>query len=159
MAFDYREINPEGKLMWFGTQKVLNDFCDHYKLEDGFPYLYVLKLECGMFYIGSTYSIFQRMKQHFSWNYRNYVAIAQRFPVEYILEIIPLRDERILLYEDALTVEYISKYGVSSVRGGHFTNPDINKAYGEVNLQRFGFIMFQRRKPRPFARSRVGVSR
>lgn len=36
MAFDYREINPEGKLMWFGTQKVLNDFCDHYKLEDGF---------------------------------------------------------------------------------------------------------------------------
>lgn len=39
MAFDYREINPEGKLMWFGTQKVLNDFCDHYKLEDGFPYL------------------------------------------------------------------------------------------------------------------------
>lgn len=140
MAFDYREINPEGKLMWFGTQKVLNDFCDHYKLEDGFPYLYVLKLECGMFYIGSTYSIFQRMKQHFSWNYRNYVAIAQRFPVEYILEIIPLRDERILLYEDALTVEYISKYGVSSVRGGHFTNPDINKAYGEVNLQRFGFI-------------------
>lgn len=137
---EYR--NPNGKLNYFGTQKVLNDFCNKWKINEFDSYAYVLKLESGMFYIGETVRFFNRMRQHFSYNYKNHTDICRRFPAERIHEVILLEDadkSARLRYEDALTVEYANKYGKENVRGGHFSNVSVDISYSNRRLESNGF--------------------
>lgn len=42
-------VNPDGKLNYFGTQKILNDYCNRWKLNECESYLYVLLLEEKMY--------------------------------------------------------------------------------------------------------------
>lgn len=36
-------VNPDGKLNYFGTQKILNDYCNRWKLNECESYLYVCR--------------------------------------------------------------------------------------------------------------------
>lgn len=135
-------INPYGKLNYFGTQKVLNDYCNKWNILEEESYLYVLILESNIFYIGETVQFFKRMCKHFSLNDKNYVDIELKYPAKSVYEVIPLKDadkRKRLLYEDALTMEYVNKYGIYNVRGGRFSNPDINIAFDMENFKNQGF--------------------
>lgn len=47
-----------------------------------------------------------------------------------------------LLYENALTVLFANKLSMLQVRGGHFSNPNINIAYDTENLRIHGYSIF-----------------
>lgn len=70
-------VNPDGKLNYFGTQKILNDYCNRWKLNECESYLYVLLLEEKNVYIGETEAIFKRFRRHFSLNSNNYAEFEK----------------------------------------------------------------------------------
>lgn len=71
-------INPDGKLNYFGTQKVLNDYCNFWKLNEDESYLYVLILESSFIYIGETSCIFKRFRSHFSLKLHTNMKLAKK---------------------------------------------------------------------------------
>ena len=151
---EYRECNPYGKLRYFGTQKVLYDYCDKYHLVEGNSYLYVLKCACELYYIGETYCIFKRFRQHFAVSGKGRVSTTSVYDPQSVYEIIPLENadkSKRLLFEDALTVEYANKYTIYQVRGGHFANYDIQRAYSLENLQ--NHLLYEKHGKLGFIRS------
>lgn len=138
---DWRECIPTSELNYFGTQQVLFDYCDKYGLVEGDSYLYVLRCAEDMFYIGETAQIFHRLVDHFSPSGKSGSSTTQIYEPLCVHEVVFLDDadksER-LHYEDALTIEYINKYNIYQVRGGHFANYDRKKAYEKGKLKQYG---------------------
>lgn len=148
-------INPDGKLNYFGTQKMLNDYCNKWNLNENESYLYVLLLKENNVYIGETEAIFKRFRSHFSLNSNNYAKFEKIYPAKNVYEIIPLgnADKHVrLLYENALTVLFANGLSMQKVRGGHFSNPNINIAYDIENLRLHGYSIFNG-KIRPIRKS------
>lgn len=138
-------VNPDGKLNYFGTQKILNDYCNRWKLNECESYLYVLLLEEKNVYIGETEAIFKRFRRHFSLNSNNYAEFEKIYPAKSVYEVVPLGNANKhtrLLYENALTVLFANKLSMLQVRGGHFSNPNINIAYDTENLRIHGYSIF-----------------
>lgn len=74
--------------------------------------LYVLKLEQGKYYVGSTNNLDQRFAQHCNGNGS---AWTQRYPPIEVQEEMRGCNR---FHEDALVYTYMSRYGVENVRGG-----------------------------------------
>lgn len=78
--------------------------------------LYVLLLENEKYYVGRTSDFDKRLIEHSSGNGAEWTSLHKVIkPVEIIKNCQP-QDE------DAMTVTYMSKYGIENVRGGTFCN-------------------------------------
>jgi cellular nucleic acid-binding protein len=84
-------------------------------------FVYILQLEGGRYYVGSSNSPYKRINQHFNNEGSTWTKIHK--PIE-IVEIIPNCDN---YDEDKYTKIYMDKYGVDKVRGGSYCTMNLDK--------------------------------
>jgi len=84
-------------------------------------FVYVLSLENGKYYIGKTKSPPRRLAEHRSGNGTAWTKLHR--PVKFV-KIIPNCDG---FDEDKLVKQYMSIYGIDSVRGGSYSSPELPK--------------------------------
>jgi predicted GIY-YIG superfamily endonuclease len=82
--------------------------------------LYILKLEGDKYYIGTTTQYDTRIADHIAGKGSEWTKIHKVENVIHIEEI----DNK--FSEDAVTLDYMSKYGVENVRGGMFSKPKLS---------------------------------
>ena len=92
-------------------------------------FIYVLELINKKYYIGKTDIPEFRLDAHFD---NNGSAWTKKYKPQNILEIIPDRDE---FDEDKYTKIYMKKFGIDNVRGG---------LYSQINLNRDQLISIKR---------------
>lgn len=84
-------------------------------------YIYILELEQGKYYVGKTYSPFDRILSHF--NGKGSAWTKKYSPVE-IHSVLPDMDD---YDEDKYTKIMMDEYGIENVRGGSYATININK--------------------------------
>jgi putative endonuclease len=77
-----------------------------------YPCVYVLSLENGGFYIGSSYTLNQRLAQHWGGTGAKWTRLHK--PIEVVEVIYPAMKTT----ENDTTKKYIEKYGAELVKGG-----------------------------------------
>ena len=83
-------------------------------------FVYVLKLENGGHYVGSTKNLFKRIKNHF--NVGGAIATKESKPIA-IIEVLLINDHKIefdyahLILEISVAIRYSKEYGANMVRG------------------------------------------
>lgn len=92
-------------------------------------YIYILELENQKYYVGKTINPYFRLADHFSNNGSKWTQMYK--PIR-ILDLIPNCDNG---DEDKYTIQYMSKYGIDNVRGGAFSQIELNDAYKETIQQ------------------------
>lgn len=83
--------------------------------------IYVLRLLRGKFYVGKSKKPFARIKNHFKLNGSVWTKKFQPIEVMKIYNNCDIYDE------DKYTKMYMSKYGIENVRGGSFSNINLNE--------------------------------
>ena len=73
--------------------------------------LYVLELQSGKYYVGSTSNLHKRFQEHKSGNG---AAWTKKYPP--IKIVYQTKGSKFL--EDGLVYDYMSRYGIQNVRGG-----------------------------------------
>lgn len=82
--------------------------------------IYVLELENNKYYIGKTNNLQERYQQHLD-------GIGSKWTKKYKpLNIILKKKKESLFEEDNLVLQYIISYGIENVRGGTFSNLELN---------------------------------
>lgn len=82
------------------------------------PQIYVLQLEHGCYYVGSTTrTLSQRFQEHQAGNGSSWTELH---PPVRLVESIRYDEEDLRLEEDKITYKLMEKYGVDKVRGGQF---------------------------------------
>jgi predicted GIY-YIG superfamily endonuclease len=93
------------------------DDTDIYRME---PLIYVLKCLNNKYYVGQTRNLVSRYRAHQAGRGSAWTAVHQ--PTEiletYRLEQFPVART---FQEDAITLSYMSRYGIENVRGGSFS--------------------------------------
>lgn len=83
-------------------------------------YLYAIECEGGWYYIGQTANLDKRFRVHRngkgSWVTREYPPLG----IVETRELGVMTTSEAMLFENDLTLEYMGRYGVDKVRGGHF---------------------------------------
>lgn len=108
------------------------------KIESRF--IYVLQLEDGCYYIGSSVekNFEQRMKKHFKRKGSRWTRLHK--PTEIIEKRKIIGDYRSAeLHENELTVDYMKKYGLDKVRGGFFAQ--VSEVEAEKCLKKHGYTL------------------
>lgn len=83
-------------------------------------FIYVLECEHGKYYVGKTNNCTKRFAQHV----RSQGAVWTRMhPPKRIVEVKEAFDG---YEEDKITKMYMAKYGIDNVRGGSYTQPDLD---------------------------------
>lgn len=86
--------------------------------------IYVLKLQCGKYYIGSTVSKYLwRIDTHYNNQGSKWTQI---YKPKKVVEVHYNCDE---YEEDRITLKYMSKYGIENVRGGTFCKIVLPKSH------------------------------
>lgn len=85
-------------------------------------FIYVLQLEQEKYYIGKTNNLDFRLEQHFNSDGSKWTKLYK--PIK-VIELIELNDD---YDEDKYTLKYMKKYGISNVRGGSFSFPNLDKS-------------------------------
>ena len=80
---------------------------------------YVLKLESGKYYIGTTSDLSARFAEHCSGIGSRW---TEKYPPVELVKTFPMKNGT---EEDRITLEYMKKYGIDAVRGGSYTNVDL----------------------------------
>lgn len=82
--------------------------------------LYLLELEGNNYYVGQTNDLEFRCKQHFSGEGAKWTQLHKplKFLLNKVIEVENVREA--ILYENWMTLHYMSKYGWQHVRGGEF---------------------------------------
>ncbi len=83
--------------------------------------LYVLLLEKEKYYIGRTYDLDKRLIDHSNGNGSEWTSLYKVIKVIEIIKNCKPQDE------DAMTITYMTKYGIENVRGGTFCNIILSK--------------------------------
>ena len=82
--------------------------------------LYVLQLEDGKWYIGKTDDIAKRYQQHKSgYNGSHWTKVYKPIKIERSQQIVSVHDE------NNITKDYMKKYGIDNVRGGSYTQVEL----------------------------------
>ena len=102
-------------------------------------YLYVLKLECGKYYVGIAVDSFQRISDHIKgrgpkWT-RKY-KFKECLKVIYLGEISYKKAKR---KENLVTKKLMKKFGVENVRGGRWYEMNLGSAYS-IKLRKGAWI-------------------
>jgi predicted GIY-YIG superfamily endonuclease len=99
-------------------------------------WLYVLKLQGGRFYIGTTGNLEKRINDHFEGRGSDW---TKDYPPERVLvRTIYNTKELAIDAETRMTALYILKYGINYVRGGPFVSPFY---YGEKDVSLLSSII------------------
>jgi cellular nucleic acid-binding protein len=82
--------------------------------------IYVLRLECGKYYVGKSNDVITRYQEHMNgagsaWT-RKYKPIALEKTI----------DNQSPFEEDKITKEYMAKYGIDNVRGGSYVEIELS---------------------------------
>ena len=112
-------------------------------------FLYLLELEGGHYYVGITTNPQRRMEQHSSGKGANFTGRFKPLKMltyKYIGKCTQREAER---YEDALTLEMISVFGNTRVKGGRFfryktKQETYARNYAKVSEKYRGFLNFRR---------------
>jgi len=112
--------------MMFGIQKKMNknEIClinktiFHTKMTTN---IYVLRLKGGKYYVGKSDNVLKRYKEHkdgkgSSWT-KKHIPVG----IEKVIENVSPFEE------DKITKEYMDKYGIDNVRGGSYTNIELDE--------------------------------
>lgn len=83
--------------------------------------IYVLALEHGKYYVGKTTDPASRIFSHFSGYGSAWTRLHR--PVR----VVEVRQNASSLDEDEVTKEYMNKYGVQNVRGGSYTQIQLDE--------------------------------
>ncbi len=83
-------------------------------------YCYVLELQDGKYYVGSTKNLSKRLKQHETANSRGFVS--QYLPIKNVIveQLNTTNKQKALDCESNKTIELIKKHGIENVYGGRF---------------------------------------
>ena len=85
-------------------------------------FVYILQLEKGKYYVGSTKTPYKRISEHFK---NNGAAWTKKYkPIE-IIEVIQDCD---IYDEDKYTRKYMDTYGIDNVRGGSYCTMTLNQS-------------------------------
>ena len=87
--------------------------------------VYALRCEHDKFYIGKSYNLITRLNNHIINKDTRWTTIHQPYALDNLIEIkngIP----GMLAMENALTLEYMTKYGVDNVRGDIYCNVNLD---------------------------------
>jgi predicted GIY-YIG superfamily endonuclease len=83
-------------------------------------YFYVLKLQNGKYYVGSTRYLFKRLKKQLSGNgsnfTKNHLPIISFCVEKHLFEDVTIAND----YESQITFEMMQNYGIDNVSGGFF---------------------------------------
>jgi predicted GIY-YIG superfamily endonuclease len=88
--------------------------------------IYILRLEGGRYYVGKTDNLEKRKQQHINGTAS---AWTKKYKVVSVDKIIPNSSH---FDEDKYTKEYMSKYGIDKVRGGSYTQINLDTAQREA---------------------------
>lgn len=97
-------------------------------------YVYVLKLDMGMFYVGSTYDVKKRFEQHLCGKGSEWTKTYKPISIVKVVECQTLGES--LITEDALTLWLMVKYSKGSVRGGRWMKEGHKHIYGFKEAQK-----------------------
>lgn len=92
-------------------------------------YIYILKCECGKYYVGKSVNPLKRINEHMALYGSEWTRKYK--PIE-ILKILPNCDDD---DEDKYTIRYMKEYGIDNVRGGTFVRMELTKAEKEVLIE------------------------
>lgn len=126
--------------VFFGTEQGISNFCLEYEIaEKGQRFLYVLGLQDDCYYIGQTGKFRQRMRRHFvsARAGSDWTEVHSPICVVEVIELGTLEEDECVIYETAKTVEYMQRYGITSVRGGDFCL--LQEERIRRNILKFGF--------------------
>ena len=77
-------------------------------------YIYILKCQYNKYYVGKTYNIKKRMKEHKS----NEGSVwTKKYPMIKLIRLVSNCD---IYDEDKYTLMYMDRYGIENVRGGTY---------------------------------------
>jgi predicted GIY-YIG superfamily endonuclease len=82
-------------------------------------YIYVLQLQDGRFYVGSTNDVGRRWLEHATGIGSSFTSVYKP------ISIVDIRIKSSPYDEDNITKEYMAKYGIQFVRGGTYTTIQI----------------------------------
>ena len=82
------------------------------------PKVYVLRLEQGKYYVGTSTQPMQRLAAHWQGTSEASAWTKKYKPVD-IVQVIETDDA--LSKEDSTTIQYMNKFGIDNVRGGPYT--------------------------------------
>ena len=81
--------------------------------------IYILKLQHGKYYVGKSADAVKRYQEHIAGAGSSWTRLHT--PVS----LIETRPERTPMDEDAVTKEYMGKYGIDNVRGGSYVTTEL----------------------------------
>lgn len=95
--------------------------------------IYILRLEGGKYYVGKSSDPEKRYRQHLAGKGSSWTKKHKPISIEKIISATSAFDE------DKTTKEYMSKYGIENVRGGSYTQVDLDDAQVDtLNMEIWG---------------------
>lgn len=89
--------------------------------------MYVLKLENGKYYVGSTRAFIERLNQHL-------IGGTSYTSKNHVVDVVEVRSNAAPHDENMIVKEYMRKFGINNVRGGAYSNAELTASQVE-NLQ------------------------
>ena len=77
--------------------------------------IYILRLECGKYYVGKSANVMERYQEHLNGNGSAWTQKYRPVSLERTIEHVSPFEE------DKTTKEYMAKYGIDRVRGGSYS--------------------------------------
>lgn len=92
--------------------------------------VYVLRLENGKYYVGKTDNVINRLEDHVSDNGSAWTRTHKP------LEVVEVIENASVYTEDAVTKKYMNQFGTENVRGGSYTQMNLDpKLVGSEKLE------------------------
>jgi predicted GIY-YIG superfamily endonuclease len=99
---------------------------NHFLIEKEKPILYILKLVKEKYYVGKTTNLVSRMKQHMNGKGAVFTKLYPPIELVYSKRVENIFDE------DLLTKEMMMKFGIENVRGGSYSQINIDQCKQSV---------------------------
>lgn len=83
-------------------------------------YIYVLRLEDGFWYVGTSRNVANRFKRHVAGKGANWTKLHKPIEIHEVIDTETNDDREACLMEDQKTFEFAEAFGIDKVRGGGY---------------------------------------